>query len=109
DDGVDPRQDRAGNEESAESIFDFNLPAVDQLHAPTRCSAVELSLPAVAVAPGRRGRLDRPDPDFVAHDFSVHETRQRIHAAAERGDFALHADRGARNVNYRSDEDPSNT
>ena len=41
--------------------------------------------------------------------FPFSQTRQRIHAAAQRRHAALHADRGAGHVDHRGDEDSSDT
>ena len=52
--------------------------------------------------------LSRRWSSWSATYFSLLDTRQRIHAAAERRDNPLHANRSARYVDHRGDENPAN-
>ena len=85
---LDPRQDHAGDEKSGQPLSDLGLPAVRALRA------------ALSLVHARRCAL----VILALHDFSVQQARQRIHAAAERRRRSLHADRGARHVDHRSDQ-----
>jgi copper/silver efflux system protein len=84
---VDSRQNCPGSSQSGEPLPDLVVSAVRPFRA-----AVSLAHDPAGAGHPRRNRV------------SVQATRQRVHAAAERGRHSLHADRSSRHFDQRGGE-----
>src|SRR5204862_620561 len=87
DGALDPRQNHTRDQKAGESILDLGVSTAREFRA-----AISPVYARLRRAPSR------------AHDFSVQETGQRIHAAAQRRHPALHADGDSGNVDCRGRE-----